>query len=309
VGPFTRDERLTFRPDGQWPDPSGIGWTSSSAFNPTTIVEDDTLHLFYRSAPRKESMASRIGHATYRTATGWTDDPANPVLFPVDDDELLSVEDPKIYRADGRFHLFYNGIWEAAGEPEQDTYPSPGYPIERVGCDIKLAVSDDLVHWERVGRVVPHEVSRLWAKGAVIPRDRAGNAVRIDGEYLMFLSEGCGGRQTIGRSRDMRTWEFAPQDYLDLGPLGGSLYEVACAFADGDGRLVLDFFYADSHGDFAAAQALYRTDEPFRQLDLNLGGSLAWGGLTEFEGELYFAQGWDAPIDEREVSFYSAGAR
>ena len=65
IGPFTRDESLTFRPSGQWPDPTGIGWTSSSVFNPSLIVDGDALHMFYRASPRKESTASRIGVATY----------------------------------------------------------------------------------------------------------------------------------------------------------------------------------------------------------------------------------------------------
>jgi hypothetical protein len=45
----------------------------------------------------------------------------------------------------------------------------------------------------------------------------------------------------------MVNWTFAPQEYHDLEPLGGSLHEVACAIV-GDGerpQLVLNFFYAD----------------------------------------------------------------
>ncbi|MFP3381805.1 hypothetical protein SB767_36415, partial [Bacillus sp. SIMBA_069] len=61
---------------------------------------------------------------------------------------------------------------------------------------------------------------------------------------------------------------------------------------------------ADEHGDFAAAQALYDRDEPFRQQALNRGGSLAWGGLTKLGGRWSFAQGWDAPPSERELYFY-----
>jgi hypothetical protein len=107
----------------------------------------------------------------------------------------------------------------------------------------------------------------------------------------------------VGHSADGLDWRFAEQPYLDLSPLRGSLFEVACAAVEGD-RLVLDFFYADENGDFAAAQALYRLDEPFTQLELNRGGSLAWGGLQKLGGRWSFAQGWDAPPGERELSFY-----
>jgi len=288
IGPFARDESLTFRLEGQWQDPTGIGWTSSSIFNPTMIERDGALHLFYRASPRKESTASRIGHAI-RLDGVWRDDPANPVVYPTFANEVLGCEDPKVYEADGRYVLFYNAIRRTtAGD---------------VACDIMSAVSDDLSTWTKRGLAVPLEVSQDWAKGAVVPRDEHGKAVRIGGEYLMFLSEGCGGRPMVGRSGDLLDWRFEEQPYLDLSSLPGSLFEVACAVVRGE-DLVLDFFYADEHGDFAAAQAHYRRDEPFTQLGIHPGGSLAWGGLQRIDGRWAFAQGWDAPHDSRELYVY-----
>jgi hypothetical protein len=291
IGPFERDPALTFRLEGQWNDPTGVGWTSDSIFNPTLITRGDELHLFYRASPRKESTASRIGHAVRRDGE-WHDSPANPVIYPTHENEVLGCEDPKIYAIDDHWVLFYNAIWPV---------PETG----AIGCDIMVAVSHDLEHWEKQGLAVPYDVSQLWAKGAVIPRDDTGRAVRIGGEYLMFLSEGCGGRPMVGHSDDLVTWRFAEQPYLDLGvaELGGSLHEVACAAVVGD-ELVLDFFYSDENGDFAAAQALYSTSDPFTQLAVHHGGSLAWGGLLRLDGDWAFAQGWDAPPGSREMYFY-----
>ncbi len=306
IGPFSRDPALTFELNGQWSDPTGIDWTSDSIFNPTMIARGDELHLFYRASPRKESTASRIGHAVYRADTGWTDDPANPVIYPTLENETLGCEDPKIYAIDGRYVMFYNAIRSIAGSAHPATMPSPDFPFGDIGCDIMIAVSDDLVTWEKRGLAVPYEVSRLWAKGAVIPRNGAGEAVKIGGEYLMFLSEGCGGVPTIGRSSDLLEWRFEVQPYLDLGELGGALYEVACAVvgAHAEDDLVLDFFYRDPDGEFAAAQAHYSTDAPFTQLAVNRGGSLAWGGLLRYDGDWVFAQGWDAPKHRREMYIY-----
>ncbi|MBT1002226.1 hypothetical protein KIH31_06395 [Paenarthrobacter sp. DKR-5] len=301
VGPFRKDPALTFKLAGQWPDPTGIGWASSSIFNPSLIERDGRLHLFYRASPKKESLESRIGTAVYTPGQGWADGD-NPVVYPTLDNELLGVEDPKVYSANGRYYLFYNGIWPLEGTAEADKYPSPGWPLGEVGCDINVAVSDDLIHWEKRGLAVPHEVSHLWAKGAVIPTDSTGEAVKIGGEYLMFLSEGCDGKFVVGRSRDMEQWDFAEQPYLDVSSLG-SLHEVACAVVVGD-QLVLDFFYGDRDGKFAAAQALYSLDDPFTQTALHRGGSLAWGGLIRYEGRWTFAQGWDAPAGERELYLY-----
>ena len=309
VGPFEPDPDLTFTLEGQWGDPDGIGWTSSSLYNPSMVEHDGTLHLFYRASPVKESLGSRIGHATLDlTAPGasWVDDPANPVVRPTDDLELLGTEDPKVYRAEGRWWLFYNGVHPIT-EEARAAFPSTGYPVGAVGCEMMLAVSDDLVTWQRLGPIAPPEQTRLWAKGAVVPRDEHGEAVRLGGEYLMFVSEGFDGVLHVGRSDDMRTWAFEPVDYLDLSSVGGHLHEVAAAIVTGDGHLVLDVFH-DVDGRFAACQARYDVDRPFEQLALTPGGSLSWGGLSRVDGRWTFAQGWDAPPGRRELYVYREAA-
>lgn len=316
VGPFAVDPAFTFTLDGQWPDPDGLGWTSESLYNPSLIEHDGTLHLFYRASPRKESLGSRIGHATLALTpdgepapgAAWVDDPANPVVRPTLDDELFGTEDPKVYRAEGRFWLFYNGVFPIT-EEARVAHPSPGYPVQAVGIDMLVAVSDDLVTWQKLGPIADHEQTRLWAKGAVIPRDEHGNAVRLGGtgddagDYLMFVSEGFDGVLHVGRSDDLRHWTFEPVPYLDLTGVGGRLHEVAAAIVTGDGRLVLDVFH-DVDGVFAASQALYDVDRPVDQLALTPGGSLSWGGLQKIGGRWTFAQGWDAPAGHRDLYFY-----
>ena len=267
----------------------------------------------------------RIGHATLALTpdgepapgAAWVDDPANPVVRPTLDDELLGTEDPKVYRAEGRFWLFYNGVFPIT-EEGRGAHPSPGYPVQAVGIDLLVAVSDDLVTWQKLGPIADHEQTRLWAKGAVIPRDEHGNAVRLggsgsgsgggngshdDGDYLMFVSEGFDGVLHVGRSDDLRHWTFEPVPYLDLSGVGGHLHEVAAAIVTGDGRLVLDVFH-DVDGAFAASQALYAVGRPVDQLALTSGGSLSWGGLQQIGGRWTFAQGWDAPVGHRDLYFY-----
>jgi hypothetical protein len=259
--------------------------------------------MLYRAAPRKESLGSRIGLARRRGEV-WEDDTANPAILPADVGEALGCEDPKLYRLDGRWLLFYNGIFRIDAAL-RERYPSPGYPVDDVGCDIRLAVSDDLRTWTRLGPVLDRSVSRLWAKGAVIPRDGTGAPIRIDGGYLMFVSEGCDGVQHVGRSDDLVHWDFAPQPFLDLAPIGGHLHEVACiALEEGDDRFVLDFFFRDADDRFAAGQALYATADPFTPRELARGGSLAWGGLSRWRDGWLFGQGWDAAPGRREILLY-----
>lgn len=305
-GPFAADPALTFELEGQWADPAGVGWTSEAIFNPTLVVRGDELHVFYRASPRKESLSSRIGHAVYVAGQGWRDDPRNPVIFPTLPNEELGVEDPKIYRHDGRYVMFYNAIFENTAA-DRAAHPSPGYPVGDIGVDINVAISDDLVHWEKLGPITDRGATRLWAKGAVIPRDGDGAAVAIDGEYLMFVSEGFDGRLTVGRSRDLLTWTFEPVDYLDLAPLGGGhLHEVATATVTRDG-FVLDFFYSDVDG-WAAARTEHGFDAPFVPRRAARGGTLAWGGLVRWKDSWMFAQGWDARPGHRELLIYTTPA-
>ena len=300
VGPFHIVPEMTFRKTEEWRDPYEIGWRSGFLFNPSLIEKDGDLYVFYRAAPRKETLCSRIGLAVYRDGRGWEDCAENPVILPTEEDELLSVEDPKVYRVGDRFVMFYNGIF-APSEGEKRQYGA--HPAMNIGVDMKCAVSSDLIRWKKMGRVVPRELTGLWVKAAVIPRNEHGDAVKLGGEYLMFLSEGCHGKQIVGHSPDLLRWTFEERTYLDTSSIG-RLYEVACVAApDGSDELCMDFF-CDKNGHYAAGQARFLRSEPFRQLQIEEGGSLSWGGVLKRNGKWITMQGWDAKNGDNELYFY-----
>jgi beta-1,2-mannosidase len=299
-GPFRADPGMTFRLDGQWDDPEGIGWTSESIFNPTVIEAGDGLHVLYRASPRKESLASRIGHAVLIDGV-WRDDPANPVVWGSAPGEELGVEDPKILRGPDGYVLFYNAIFRV-DDAMRAEHPSPGYPVIDVGCDISVATSTDLTRWVKRGPITDRAQTRLWAKGAVIPRDEHGAAVTVGGQYLMYISEGFDGVLHVGRSRDLLHWTFEPVDYLDTASRGLHLHEVATATVVGE-HLVLDYFSSDADG-WRADRTEYALDAPLTPLRHAAGGTLAWGGMVRSQGRWVFAQGWDAAPGARELLFY-----
>lgn len=301
IGPFSEVPELTFHaPLDHWNDPTAVGWHGTSVINPSLLPVGDDLHMFYRASPRMETLSSRLGHAVYSPRTGWSDDRDNPIIYPTQDNELLGCEDPKIYAAEGQYFLFYNGGWPI--QPEHRTH---GLFSGEIGCDINVAVSDDLRSWTKLGPVVPHEISGYWAKAAVIPRDGEGRAVKIGGQYLMFLSEGCFGKQVVGRSDDMVNWTWEQRSYLKLPAAEGKIHEVACAVVDGP-KLILDFFWEDGSATYRAGQALYGHDDPFTPTAVANGGSLAWGGLVRYNKQWVFAQGWDASPGSPTMYFYGA---
>ena len=157
IGPFEKDEALTYKKTAVWNDPTGIGWRSGFIFNPSLIEHEGKLYMFYRAAPKKETLCSRIGLAIYDPQTGWQDYENNPVIFPEEENEILGCEDPKIYKLDDMFVMFYNGVSELPAEGERLML---GDDLMEVTCHIKMAVSRDLIHWEKQGQVVPLSVSK-----------------------------------------------------------------------------------------------------------------------------------------------------
>ena len=311
IGPFREEKALAFRKPAQWQDPLGLGWQSHSLINPTVLPYNDGLLMMYRATPLKESLASRIGLAVYRPGAGWTDSPRNPAIFPTLPWEAQGCEDPKLYRHESKYYLYYQGVWPTTEAFREWGNSGTGFTIGEATTSTLLAVSSDLVTWEKKGPIVPFGVSKGWSKGAVIPRNGNGEAVKIDGKYLMYLSEGCGGRLHVGCSTDMESWTFSPVEYLHLPRPECNIEEVACASVGADETtIVLDFYYQSPDRVARAGQALYSVGEPFRQLDVKLdGGTLSWGGMCRYNGKWLFAQGWDAAPGAEELAFYSAEIR
>jgi hypothetical protein len=100
----------------------------------------------------------------------------------------LSVDDPIVFRARGRFHMLYIGF-------------------DGTGYQTGLASSTDLIHWTRTALVGPRDPTSKYTKYNLaissILRDKnlrgAGEAIKVDGQYLALR----------GGSRGHRTGEIA----------------------------------------------------------------------------------------------------
>jgi predicted GH43/DUF377 family glycosyl hydrolase len=91
-----------------------------------------------------------------------------PVLRPSADPQgfdALGVEDPRITRLDGRFYMVYCGV-----QPDEEN----GYRAA-----LCLAVSDDLLYWEKLGPMAGELQTRNNKDGVLFPG-------RINGSYLML---------------------------------------------------------------------------------------------------------------------------
>jgi hypothetical protein len=145
-------------------------------------------------------------------------DPAAPYRTPYKSPELvlkatgsksdfdgLTVDDPIVFRANGRFHMLYIG------------YDGTGYQTG-------LASSEDLVHWKREALVGPRDPASTYTEYNLaissILRDKnlhgTGEALKVDGQYLAawnaYPSAGYEeGAAVIGlaRSHDLLHWTLS----------------------------------------------------------------------------------------------------
>jgi len=161
-------------------------------YNPAAIVKDDKVWLLYRAEQGYyASYNSRIGLAESTDGFTFERYRDNPVLD-IDEsreEETRGCEDPRIIRLeDGRYFLTYTAY---AGMDEK------GHKITLAG-----ALSNDLIHWEKIGRLVPG-------------REKAGAIVqdfKWQGKYVMYFGEGL---MKVAFSEDLRNWEVREQPVLE----------------------------------------------------------------------------------------------
>ncbi|MDK2950730.1 MAG: hypothetical protein PWQ77_395 [Kosmotogales bacterium] len=145
--------------------PEGIGFECKAVFNPTIIEENGKFYLFYRAenweGENKWNGTSSIGLAVSSDGINFEKRP-NPVIFPTEDYEIPGgCEDPRIVKIEDKFVLTYTGY-------------------DGKVARLCLAISDDLINWEKLGPVFKGE---SWTKsGAVVPE-------KINGKYYMYYGD------------------------------------------------------------------------------------------------------------------------
>jgi predicted GH43/DUF377 family glycosyl hydrolase len=171
---------------------SEVRWEERNVLNPAAVVKDDLIHLFYRA--QDSSGTSRIGIAVSRDGLHFQKHP-EPVFYPVKDSMSLyewhyqklenpdlpcdncfdGVEDPRIIESEDGFYVM--------------TYTAYDGKTAR----LSLAISEDLMHWEKKGLVLnTPELRDSWSKSGAIVVKRVGDkllAIRIHGYYWMYYGD------------------------------------------------------------------------------------------------------------------------
>jgi len=143
--------------------PQGDGWESAGTFNPAVIIHQGKFVMLYRA--QDKDGTSRLGYAESRDGIHFTRR-SEPVLSPEADYEKDGgVEDPRLVKIGETYYLTYTGY-------------------NKKDAQLCLATSQDLIHWERKGVILPAYKGHWnvgWTKsGAIVPE-------KIDGKYWMYF--------------------------------------------------------------------------------------------------------------------------
>ena len=170
--------------------PRGQGWEAAGTFNPAVARRGGKIIMLYRA--QDQQGTSRLGYAESVDGVHFTrrDD---PVLSPAEDYEKDGgVEDPRLVQFGETYYLTYTGY-------------------NKKDAQLCLAISTDLIHWDRRGVILPAYKGNWnvkWTKsGAIVPE-------KIDGRYWMyFLGTTADNKDQAGlaSSPDLLHWTEATQ--------------------------------------------------------------------------------------------------
>ena len=170
--------------------PRGNSWESAGTFNPAVIMRGDKIVMLYRAQDKQGT--SRLGYAESSDGIHFARRD-EPVLSPAEDYEKDGgVEDPRLVQFGDTYYLTYTGY-------------------NKKDAQLCLAISKDLIHWDRKGVIVPANQGNWnvkWTKsGAIVPE-------KIDGKYWMyFLGTTPDNKDQAGLafSTDLLHWTEATQ--------------------------------------------------------------------------------------------------
>ena len=107
---------------------------NEAVLNPAAIRDEQYVHLFYRAV--SNGNYSSIGYCKIQGVSTVVDRFEAPIIFPEYEYEKHGVEDPRIVKIDNLFYLTYTAY-------------------DGVNALGALAVSTDMLHWEKKGIIVP----------------------------------------------------------------------------------------------------------------------------------------------------------
>ncbi len=172
-----------------------IRWEERNVLNPSAIVKDGKVWLFYRA--QDVSGTSRIGLAVSSDGLHFEKQP-EPVFYP-DNDSMKTIE--WNFRKDADYEFSEepsSKLFDGTEDPRIVESDDGRYIMTYTAYDGKtarllLATSEDLQNWTKHGPVLSAEKYKdTWSKSGAIVVKQQGNkmvATKINGKYWMYFGD------------------------------------------------------------------------------------------------------------------------
>lgn len=315
MGPFIRPENVNPiikpNPDSVFQCPmhqKPIKWEALHTFNPTAIVRNNQVYLFYRAEDNTGEM--KIGSHTSRLGLAISSDGvqfqrnSTPVFYPDNDSQKKhewtgGCEDPRIFETeDGQYVLYYTQY---------------NHKIPKLG----VAISKDLIHWEKFGPVFRKWGLQLhynlFTKSAGLLttlKDDRLIAIKINGKYWMYWGERS---LHLASSSDLIHWDpgvvvarpeqgFFDSQLTEMGPAAIITEEGIVVIYNGKNHAVRgdknypadvyaggQFLFDKNH----PSKLIGRTKTPFFKPEMEFEKTGQYqAGTTFLEGLVFFQKKW-----------------
>jgi predicted GH43/DUF377 family glycosyl hydrolase len=265
-----------------------IRWEERNVLNPSAIVKDGKVWLFYRA--QDVSGTSRIGLAVSRDGLHFEKQP-EPVFYPKNDD-MKSLEWNYRKNTDYEFSeepsskLFDGTEDPRIVESEDGKYIMTYTAYDGKTARLLLATSENLQNWTKHGPVLSAEKYKdTWSKSGAILVKQQGNkmiATKINGTYWMYFGDTD---LFMASSSDLIHWEVAENDengeMIELlhprpGYFDSRLVEPGPYALQKDEGILLIYNGSNAANfndpelpkfTYAAGQALFNKNEPWKLID------------------------------------------
>ena len=284
---------LTPSPDYTFADPitnTKVAWQARNVLNPAAVVKGDSVYMFYRA--QDGSGTSRIGIASSADGLHFKKRAA-PDFYPAED--FMKTKEWNYRKLSGSYvydsclNCLFDGVEDPrVVESEDGFYVMTYTAYDGKTARLALASSNDpdLSYWTKHGLVLKDSMySDYWSKsGAIVTQMKEGRPIakKIDGKYWMYFGDT---KLFMATSTDLVNWKPV------LNEENGKLVEVLqprpgyfdsrlvepgpyALYKEEGILLIYNASNAQNANDpelpkftYAAGQALYDKDEPYKLID------------------------------------------
>ena len=214
-----------------------LSYEKECTYNPCAIVHQNKVFLIYRAEDIYGNYISRLCLAVSKDGYHFTKYKNNPIIEPYRPEEKRGCEDPRISKIGDAFYLTYTAF--------------EGYKNHQNKINLSLAISKDLIHWQKKGIILKDVKS-----GYIYPK-------KVKGIYLMFFGDQ---QIKIAKSKDLINWQVEKKELLSprKNKFDSKLVEVGPPLIETKNKLIMIYNSADELNRYSISYIVLDKQDPTR---------------------------------------------